>query len=154
MIRVQIQNRWNAFFAALIFVLDFVSAILGSAPTAVVKNGTYLGRYVPEWQQDHFLGIPYAQAPVGSLRFARPRSLNTTFNGTKSATTYGYSCYQYGTNFDISEDCLNLNGGLSILVVQTKLTIRSNQAFRYCIFRQAACTCMDLWRWFLHGFDS
>jgi cholinesterase len=75
-----------------------------------VKNGTYVGNYVPEWQQDRFLGIPYAQPPLGSLQFARPQSLSSSFQGVRNATEYGYSCFQYGTNFSLSEDCLTLNG--------------------------------------------
>ncbi|KAH8817204.1 Alpha/Beta hydrolase protein [Xylogone sp. PMI_703] len=78
-------------------------------PTAKVKNGTYVGKYVPEWQQDQFLGIPYAIPPLGPLRFAWPQSLNTSFSGTRDATQYGYSCMQYGSKFNLSEDCLNLN---------------------------------------------
>jgi cholinesterase len=81
-----------------------------SAPSVTVTNGTLVGRYVPEWQQDQFLGIPYAIPPVGPLRFAWPQSLNSSFNGTRNATQYGYSCMQYGTNFSLSEDCLTLNG--------------------------------------------
>ena len=80
------------------------------APLVTVTNGTYVGKYVAEWQQDQFLGIPYAIPPLGSLRFARPLSLNATFSGTRNAMEYGFSCYQYGTNFTLSEDCLNLNG--------------------------------------------
>ena len=81
-----------------------------SAPSVTVTNGTLVGRYVPEWQQDQFLGIPYAIPPVGPLRFAWPQSLNSSFIGTRNATQYGYSCMQYGTNFSLSEDCLTLNG--------------------------------------------
>jgi cholinesterase len=86
------------------------NAVNPTAPSATVANGTYVGKYVTEWQQDQFLGIPYAVPPLGPLRFARPQSLNTTFTGTRNATEYGFSCYQYGTNFSLSEDCLNLNG--------------------------------------------
>lgn len=82
----------------------------GDIPTVTVKNGTYAGKFVPEWQQDHFLGIPYAQPPIGALRFARPQSLSSSFSETRNATEYGFSCYQYGTNFTLSEDCLTLNG--------------------------------------------
>ncbi|KAL3425205.1 carboxylesterase family protein [Phlyctema vagabunda] len=80
-----------------------------SSPTATVLNGTYFGKAVPEWQQDHFLGIPFAYPPVGPLRFKWPQSLNTSFEGARNATEYGFSCYQYGTNFSLSEDCLTLN---------------------------------------------
>lgn len=80
------------------------------APTASVKNGTYVGRYLSQgWDQDLFLGIPYAQPPVGDLRFRWPQSLNSSFEGQRAATEYGYSCYQYNTGFNLSEDCLTLN---------------------------------------------
>jgi hypothetical protein len=82
-----------------------------SSPSVTLRNGTYVGKYVPEWEQDHFLGIPYAIPPVGQLRFARPRSLDSSFTGTRNATEYGYSCYQYSNPaFSLSEDCLTLNG--------------------------------------------
>lgn len=93
--------------SALILFANFVN---GAAPSATVKNGTYMGKYVSEWEQDQFLGIPYAEPPVGPLRFARPRSLNISFSEARDATQYGYSCYQYGTTFNLSEDCLTLNG--------------------------------------------
>lgn len=32
-----------------------------SSPTATVKNGTYQGLYSPEYDQDFFLGMRYAQ---------------------------------------------------------------------------------------------
>lgn len=85
--------------------------VTSSTPTASIKNGTVVGKHVPEWQQDHFLGIPFAQPPVGQLRFARPRSIEKTFDGPLDATQYGSSCYQYSNpTFNLSEDCLTLNG--------------------------------------------
>ncbi|KAK3079973.1 hypothetical protein LTS18_003467 [Coniosporium uncinatum] len=71
---------------------------------------TYVGRYLEQgWDQDLFLGIPYAQPPVGGLRFRWPQSLTESFEGQRTATEYGYSCYQYNTAFNLSEDCLTLN---------------------------------------------
>ncbi|TGO20766.1 hypothetical protein BPAE_0267g00060 [Botrytis paeoniae] len=103
-------------FRSLLAVLStstlLPSSVLGinsTSPTVTVTNGSYIGKYVPEWQQDQFLGIPYAIPPLGDLRFARPKSLNTSFTGYRDATHYGHSCYQYGTNFNLSEDCLTLN---------------------------------------------
>jgi carboxylesterase type B len=101
-------------FLSLLFFLLALPLSLAqfntSGPTVTVTNGSYIGKYVSEWQQDHFLGIPYAIPPLGQLRFARPRSLNTSFTGLRDATKYGHSCYQYGTTFNLSEDCLTLNG--------------------------------------------
>lgn len=36
-------------------------------PTVSIKNGTLLGRYEPQFSQDLFLNVPYAQAPSGDL---------------------------------------------------------------------------------------
>lgn len=80
-----------------------------AAPLATTNNGTYQGRYIPEWHQDVFLGLPYAQPPLGDLRFRWPRSLNSSFDGVRDASGYGRSCMQYHSAFDVSEDCLTLN---------------------------------------------
>ncbi|KAI1333479.1 lipase [Xylariaceae sp. FL0016] len=80
-----------------------------TTPTAKTLNGTYEGLYLPQWDQDVFLGMPYAQPPTGALRYRWPRSLNTTFDDLRNATQYGYSCMQYGQTFSLSEDCLTIN---------------------------------------------
>lgn len=98
-------------------MLKLASILLGlplvlrasSNPTAKTLNGTYEGLHISSYNQDAFLGIPYAQSPLGPLRFKWPHSLNESFNETRSATAYGHSCYQYGSNFSLSEDCLTLN---------------------------------------------
>ncbi|KAK5675642.1 hypothetical protein LTS10_011742 [Elasticomyces elasticus] len=99
-----------------------------SAPTAVTKNGTYVGRYEPAYDTDYFLGMPYAQPPVGPLRFHTPVSLNSTF-GERNATEYGPECFGYGLdtvsqgNY-VSEDCLT-----SGLVMGGSADNRYNQSF-------------------------
>ncbi|KJK68686.1 Carboxylesterase family protein [Aspergillus parasiticus SU-1] len=88
------------------------AVVAGLPPTATVKNGTYEGKYVASYDQDLFLGIPFAQPPVGELRFQNPQSLNSTF-GTRNATEYADSCVGYGNSaawpYTLSEDCLTLN---------------------------------------------
>jgi carboxylesterase type B len=81
-----------------------------AAPTVRVLNGTYVGKYLPSFNQDAFLGMPFAQPPLGELRFRWPRELNSSWNGVRTATEYGYSCYQYNSRTDLNEDCLTLNG--------------------------------------------
>ncbi|KAM0322912.1 hypothetical protein ACHAPQ_008885 [Fusarium lateritium] len=83
------------------------------APTVQVKNGTLEGKYVAGYDQDLFLGVPFAQPPVGQLRFQNPQSLNETFK-TKKVTEYADSCVGYGNSPDqgpvtLGEDCLTLN---------------------------------------------
>lgn len=84
------------------------------APTVAVKNGSYYGLHNPTYNQDLFLGIPFAQPPVSDLRFNIPMPLNTTWNDTRNATQYSYECYGYGSDTwvlgnPVSEDCLTLN---------------------------------------------
>jgi len=60
---------------------------------------------------DQFLGIPYAQPPVGALRWAAPAPA-AAWTGVRSALTYGGRCAQpangNGPRID-NEDCLYLN---------------------------------------------
>ena len=100
-----------AIFKYLFVVSLCFLTVLGS-PVVTVKNGTLRGIHSNEWDQDYFLGIPYAQPPVGDLRFRWPRSIEKAYDGDRDATQYSYSCYQYGYNFNMSEDCLTLNGEL------------------------------------------
>lgn len=83
-----------------------------SAPTVTVKNGSYYGVQSEAYNQDFFLGIPYAQPPLNSLRFANPASLNSSWTDALPATNYAPECIGYGTDqigYQQSEDCLYLN---------------------------------------------
>lgn len=87
-----------SYLKVLLAALPLTQGVLaGTPPTAKVKNGTYEGKYVASYDQDLFLGIPYAQAPVGDLRFQNPQSLNTTFR-KRSAVEYADSCVGYGVS--------------------------------------------------------
>ena len=80
-----------------------------TSPTAQTLNGTYQGRHLSEFDQDLFLGVPFASAP----RLDNPLSLNTTWLGKRDASEYGPTCYGFGSNtllnLTLSEECLNLN---------------------------------------------
>ncbi|KAJ5768221.1 hypothetical protein N7533_000804 [Penicillium manginii] len=82
------------------------------SPTATVRNGTYSGVHSSTYDQDYFLGIPYAQQPVGDLRFTVPQSLNESWDGVHDAKDYSDICVGYGTDsiwYPQSEACLTLN---------------------------------------------
>lgn len=78
-----------------------------------VRNGTYEGLHLLEFDQDIFLGIPYAQDTGGANRFRIPQSLDKTWNGTRPAKAYGPACPDYHLSAEVlhgmSEDCLSIN---------------------------------------------
>ena len=66
-------------------------------PVAKLTNGTVLGIHSATYEQDFFLGVPFAQPPVNDLRFRNPQSLNTTFDPAGfQVTEYAPSCMGYG----------------------------------------------------------
>lgn len=112
------------------------TATLASSPNAHGRNQSkrtvIRGRHLLGFNQDIFLGIPYADEPV---RFG-PSALKTTYSSSSSgaktrpgkdgdnqdvvldATTYGLDCPAYGSDtrelvemgiVSIGEDCLRLN---------------------------------------------
>jgi hypothetical protein len=68
----------------------------GKEPTARLKNGTISGVYSSAYNQDYFLGVPFAQPPVGNLRFKQAQPLNTTWEGIRNAKEYEKHCVGYG----------------------------------------------------------
>ncbi|KAF5680079.1 triacylglycerol lipase V, partial [Fusarium heterosporum] len=84
------------------------------APTAKLALGTYQGKHSKEFDHDLFLGMPYAQPPVGSLRFSSPQALNKPWKGARNATEFGWMCIGYGSDTQslgnpVNEDCLTIN---------------------------------------------
>lgn len=69
-------------------LLPVVNAGSNYTPTATIRNGTYVGNFNTNYLEDEFLGIPYAQPPVGDLRFRAPASLNSSWDGARKATAY------------------------------------------------------------------
>ncbi|PBP17750.1 lipase 2 [Diplocarpon rosae] len=104
----------SAFLAGSV-VITTVSA---DVPLVTVLNGTYAGVHSPSYNQDWFLGMPFAYPPVqGPLRLAPPVSLNTSWEGTRDASKFGNTCWGTGNDAErliglglpVSEDCLNIN---------------------------------------------
>lgn len=66
-----------------------------SAPTVTLKGaGTIVGVTNLTTKQDTFLGIPYALAPLGVLRFAAPAPLPDEPSRVIHAAGYGPACLQ------------------------------------------------------------
>ena len=80
--------------------------------TVSIRPGNIVGlkRALPngtDWYV--FKGIPYAQPPVGSLRFKPPLPLDTLPTSPLECFVDGPSCYSEDVRFQrMSEDCLYL----------------------------------------------
>ena len=90
-----------------------------AAPVVHTPSGALAG--MDQGKTHAFLGIPYARAPIGSLRWKTPRPA-PSWRGVRQATRFGHNCWQavspqgfgpwtheYVIQGDISEDCLFLN---------------------------------------------
>jgi para-nitrobenzyl esterase len=107
--------------AALAIALSFVCATTLAAPSAqrpvvTIAQGTLAGRMAAHGVRA-FKGIPYAQPPVGDLRW-KPPVAASGWKGVRDAGRFGASCMQppwpadsiYNDRIsNFSEDCLFLN---------------------------------------------
>ncbi|KAL0783676.1 hypothetical protein CaCOL14_001582 [Colletotrichum acutatum] len=82
-------------FSTALSIILLLAHHVSAGPTVKVLNGTYEGLSLLSYQQDLFLGVPYAQPPTGNLRFKAPQSINSTWTRTRPVTNYGDICMQY-----------------------------------------------------------
>ncbi|XP_074597669.1 acetylcholinesterase-1-like [Brevipalpus obovatus] len=101
------------FFSLLVPVLQIVGS--DYTPTVETENGKIKGlvKHLKNGVQYHFYGIPYAEPPLGSLRFKKPRK-GGKWSDTREAIRVPKSCLQPVFNMlyedrPMSEDCLYLN---------------------------------------------
>ncbi|MBI1407548.1 MAG: carboxylesterase family protein [Caulobacter sp.] len=104
------MRRVSGLLAALLSVFWAGLAIAATppvvqAPVGVLRGETEEGAFV-------FRGVPYAQPPVGTLRW-RPPVPAVPWQGVREATRFGAACMQPPSPFydhaAVSEDCLYLN---------------------------------------------
>ncbi|KAF8318769.1 alpha/beta-hydrolase [Clavulina sp. PMI_390] len=86
-----------------------------ASPTVTLDKGTFIGAKSSSYSDvSQFLGIPFAQPPVGNLRFALPVA-NSPYNGTYTVTSMGKACIQQaltlpllsGLAADVIDDIVN-----------------------------------------------
>lgn len=99
----------RTFFCFLVFALTGLLVGCGGTVDVTTSYGVVAGR--SDGQVTRFYGIPYAQPPVGDLRWADPLAPQP-WDGVRDAAKMGPGCTQYGVGmpvFNADEDCLTLN---------------------------------------------
>ncbi|GIZ48521.1 hypothetical protein CKM354_001157500 [Cercospora kikuchii] len=92
-------------FKLLLLITFNVITSLGSVLTT---NGTVIGIVDEINDVQKFLGIPFAEPPIGRYRLRQAIPLKRSF-GTIQANAFGSSCYSADNIRNMSEDCLTLN---------------------------------------------
>jgi carboxylesterase type B len=91
---------------AAVSLLNLTSCL--ASPTVTIANGTVVGVDDAANGVDKFLGVPFAEPPVGDLRLSQAMPLTKGFD-TLQANAFGASCYPGKGQGKFSEDCLTLN---------------------------------------------
>jgi para-nitrobenzyl esterase len=95
--------------ASILMAAPGARAMAASGPLAITEDGVFRGVATPAMNE--FLGIRYAQAPVGDLRWRPPRRAARAV-GIQDATQFANHCPQPASPFGLAsatEDCLFLN---------------------------------------------
>jgi para-nitrobenzyl esterase len=95
--------------------LGFSTKSQADSLTVKTAQGKVAGKTINDGKVKAFLGLPYAAAPVGDLRWKAPQP-PASWNGVRDATKFGAHCAQLHVYDDMifqdgagSEDCLFLN---------------------------------------------
>lgn len=117
-----VRQMFSLCLLAIAFlVILSVNSTAASSVEVTISNGTLIGEVIvvplnrSTLQLDRFLGIPYAQPPVGGLRFRKALPLTTKWRSPYLATSWPNNCVQkvffaeLYQNGNFTEDCLYLN---------------------------------------------
>lgn len=104
----KMKSKLNVFVNLIIFYGFFT---LTTCQIVETENGLIEGRQVVSRSGvsfSGFFGIPFAEPPIGELRFLVPVP-KKPWDGVLNCTVFGPMCMQLGAGVFGSEDCLHLN---------------------------------------------
>ncbi|KAL4072141.1 Alpha/Beta hydrolase protein [Scleroderma citrinum] len=80
------------FIASVVAAPNSIHLSKRGSPLVALDYGSFEG-FSSAFSTESFLGVPFAQPPIGNLRFNKPVS-PSSFTGVKNATWYGNACPQ------------------------------------------------------------
>jgi para-nitrobenzyl esterase len=95
----------------LVLIAAFLAALCAAEPPSAAVTGGQIRGGTLEKGGAFFKGIPFAQAPIGDLRWREPAPVKA-WTGVREATSFGAACAQNAGGRmqpSSSEDCLFLN---------------------------------------------
>ena len=103
-----------ALAAAVLSLGTSLAARAADGPVVRISGGQVQGVMAPSGGAAVFKGIPFAQPPVGPLRWKEPQPVKA-WTGVRPAADFGHTCAQAEAGWNklavsrMSEDCLYLN---------------------------------------------
>ncbi|KIJ52456.1 hypothetical protein M422DRAFT_243242 [Sphaerobolus stellatus SS14] len=104
-----------AAFSLLVLPLKVSASTVSSSRALDIRTsiGTFRGFQNATEGLEKWLGIPFAEPPIGTLRFRRPQAITAPFTGIMNATEFGPACPQpvsgSTVGVPVEESCLVLN---------------------------------------------
>ena len=105
----------SASLILLTFLADVGLVRTGTSSNSLLvhlTSGSFIGETSTVNGTDRWLGIPFAQPPLGRLRFKAPVPISTPSTGVQEAVNFGEACPQLPSDTTFGpqgEDCLTLN---------------------------------------------
>jgi carboxylesterase type B len=78
-------------------IFIFLGSCLAASPSITISNGTLNGGSCSGSSAIFYKGIPYAQPPIGNLRFAPPQPYDQSYDGVRDATQPPPACIQFSS---------------------------------------------------------
>jgi para-nitrobenzyl esterase len=112
---MRIGMKIASFLVLVVFVMGLSTVVYADSLTVKTEQGKVHGKTINDGKVKAFLGLPYAAAPVGDLRWKETQP-PAKWKGTRDAASFGARCIQGSVFEDMvfrdggaSEDCLFLN---------------------------------------------
>ncbi|KAF8993495.1 carotenoid ester lipase precursor [Cyathus striatus] len=125
-------------FTASLLLLAFKTVLAPAAPlaapTVALDSATFTG--ATSGSVSKFLGIPFAQPPVGDLRFRLPQPI-PAYNGTYTVTSFGPTCPQQAVTLPIVQGLTA--DGINFIVNSIFGAVR-DQGLTINVFKPATAT--------------